>query len=153
MSDAATDRLTGATQQALRASEDAALDLRHGYIGTEHLLLGLARQQGDAAAEILRGFGLTPERVRGSIVRIVGAGSEPVSADRRPLPATPRLKKVLQEATRERVQHGIDDTTTEHLLLALVRDGEGVATKVLIELEVPLGAVEVAVTERMRAAA
>jgi ATP-dependent Clp protease ATP-binding subunit ClpC len=116
------------------AQEEARL-LNHNYIGTEHLLLGLVREEEGVAAKVLEQLGVERDRVRADVERRIGhGGSEPVG----PIPFTPRAKKVLELALREALQMGHNYIGTEHILLGLVREGEGVAVLVLTELGVEL---------------
>jgi ATP-dependent Clp protease ATP-binding subunit ClpA len=106
--------------------------LRHNYIGTEHILLGLLREQEGPAAQALESLGITLERVRAQIVRIVGSGEEVTSGQ---IPFTPRAKRVLELALREALSLGHNDIGTEHILLGLVRENEGVASRILLEFD------------------
>jgi ATP-dependent Clp protease ATP-binding subunit ClpC len=116
------------------AQEEARL-LNHNYIGTEHLLLGLIHEGEGVAAKVLEQLGVEPDRVRADVERRIGhGGSEPVGA----IPFTPRAKTALEMALREALQMGHNYIGTEHILLGLVREGEGVAVLVLTELGVEL---------------
>ena len=99
---------------------------------TEHILLGLLREEDGLAARVLGGLGLTVDRVRGQVVRIVGSGEEVTSGQ---IPFTPRAKKVLELALREALSLGHNYIGTEHLLLALVRENEGVAARILLDFD------------------
>src|SRR5947199_9041020 len=111
-------------QVVVQASEEARL-LQHNYIGTEHFLLGLLRVEDGLAARSLRSLGLTVERVRATVVRIVGRGEEPGPGQ---IPFTPRAKKVLEQSLREAQGMG-GHIGTEHILLALTHEREGVAAR------------------------
>jgi dihydroneopterin aldolase len=114
------------------AQEEAGL-LHHNYVGTEHLLLGLLREDRGLAARALRALGVTVEEARGRIVSIVGYGSEGPGAQ---VPFTPRSKKVLELSLREAVQLEHNYIGSEHILLGLVRENEGVGARVLSDLDV-----------------
>ena len=127
------------------ASEEARL-LDHNYIGTEHLLLALARIGEGIAADVLVGLGVSVDRVRASVQERIGRGS---SAPVGHIPFTPRAKKVLELSLREALQLGHNYIGTEHLLLGLVSEGEGVAALTLTGLGIELSAVRDAVLERL----
>ncbi len=107
--------------------------LKHNYIGTEHILLGLLREQEGLAARALDSLDITIERVRQQVVRIVGAGEDATSGQ---IPFTPRAKKVLELAIREAMSFGHSQIGTEHILLGLGRENEGVAVRILLDLDV-----------------
>ncbi len=111
-------------------AQDEARTLRHSYIGTEHLLLGLCGVHGAVASTVLEALGVTAERVRGKVVRIVG-GAEEISEGQ--IPFTPRSKRVMERALREALSMGHNHIGPEHLLLALVREDEGVAMRILLD--------------------
>ena len=105
--------------------------LDHGYIGTEHLLLGLIREGDGVAARALESLGISLEAVREQVGQIIGRGQQPPPGH---IPFTPRAKKVLELALREAQQLGHGYIGTEHLLLGLIREGDGVAAQVLVRL-------------------
>jgi hypothetical protein len=111
----------------LLASEEARL-LNHSFTGTEHVLLGLIQEREGVAAKALKSFGLSLEAVRERVEEMVG-GMDPATRDSRPF--TPRAKKVLEQSSREAFRLGHEKIATEHLLLGLVGEGEGVAVQVL----------------------
>jgi len=113
------------------AQEEARV-LRHSYIGTEHILLGLLREQEGLAARVLESLGISFDRTRGQVVRIVGSGEEVTSGQ---IPFTPRAKKVLELALREALSLSHDYIGTEHILLGLVRENEGVAARILLDFD------------------
>ena len=123
----------GARRVLLLAQEEAAL-LNHPYTGSEHVLLGLIRERDGVAAKALESFGVTLDTVRGQIREVVGQGAPPTSEHI----LTPRFKKVLELSLREALQLGRRLIDTEHILLGLIRHGEGVATEVLVKLGVDL---------------
>ncbi len=130
-----TDR---ARRVVVLAAEEARL-LDHNYIGTEHLLLGLLHEAAGVAAEALgRVEGVSLERVRSEVEQIVGRGD---SAPGGHIPFTPRSKKVLELSLREALKLGHNYIGTEHILLGLVREGEGVAVQVLVKLGADLATV------------
>jgi ATP-dependent Clp protease ATP-binding subunit ClpA len=112
------------------AQEEARL-LNHNYIGTEHLLLGLAHEGQGVAARALESLGISLEAVRAQVEEIIGQGQ---SAPTGHIPFTPRAKKVLELSLREALQLGHNYIGTEHVLLGLIREGEGVAAQVLVKL-------------------
>jgi ClpA/ClpB-like protein len=112
-----------------RAKKEAEA-FRHNYIGTEHILLGLLQEEG-IASEALLGIGLTVEAVRARVVFIVGTGEEVTGST----PFTPRSKKILEMALRESITLGNNYIGTEHVLLALVRENEGVAARILLDAD------------------
>jgi ATP-dependent Clp protease ATP-binding subunit ClpA len=122
-----TDR---ARRVVVLAQEEAAL-LNHNYVGTEHLLLGLAHEGQGVAATALESLGIRLEAVRAQVEEIIGQGQ---SAPTGHIPFTPRAKKVLELSLREAKQLRHNYIGTEHILLGLVREGEGVAAQVLIRL-------------------
>ena len=123
-------RFSPGARQVVVGSQEEARSLRHGYIGTEHLLLGLLRQH-DGAAQALRAAGVSPEAARQEVLDIIGRGHQVVRGH---VPLTPRAKKVIQLSLREARQLGHMYIGTEHLLLALLREGQGVACQVLSKL-------------------
>jgi ATP-dependent Clp protease ATP-binding subunit ClpC len=112
------------------AQEEARL-LNHNYIGTEHILLGLIHEGEGVAAKALESLGISLEAVRSQVVEIIGQGSQAPSGH---IPFTPRAKKVLELSLREALQLGHNYIGTEHILLGLIREGEGVAAQVLQKL-------------------
>jgi len=132
------ERFTERARQVVVLAQEEARTLKHNYIGTEHILLGLLREEEGLAARVLESLDITVERVRAQVVRIVGSGEEVTSGQ---IPFTPRAKKVLELALRESLQLGHDYIGTEHLLLGLVRGGEGPAAEVLQQRGVELDTV------------
>ena len=118
------ERFTEGGRQVLVWAQDEARALNHTYIGTEHVLLGLLREEGGVAARVLVSLGVTADDVRAEVTSIVGRGEEVASGQ---IPFTSRAKRVLELALREALSLGHDDIGTEHVLLGLVREGEGVA--------------------------
>jgi ATP-dependent Clp protease ATP-binding subunit ClpA len=125
------ERFTEHARQVVVLSQEEARVLRHNYIGSEHILLGLLREEEGLAARVLESLAVTVERVRPQVVRIVGSGEEVASGQ---IPFTPRAKKVLELALREALRVGHNYIGTGHLLLGLVAEGDGVAMCVLKDL-------------------
>src|SRR5207244_6709839 len=125
------ERFTERGRQVVVFAQDEARLLKHNYIGTEHLLLGLLREEEGMAARVLESLGVRIEAVRSQVARIVGPGDEVTSGQ---IPFTPRAKKVLEIALREGLSLGHDYIGTEHILLGLVRETEGVAARLLLDL-------------------
>src|SRR4051794_24427772 len=125
------ERFTERARQVVVLAQEEARILKHNYIGTEHILLGLLREEEGLAARVLESLDITVERVRAQVVRIVGSGEEVTSGQN---PFTPRAKKVLDLALREALSLSHNYIGTEHILLGLVRENEGVAARILLDL-------------------
>ncbi|GLZ28613.1 hypothetical protein Lesp02_08030 [Lentzea sp. NBRC 105346] len=123
------ERFTGEARQVVVNAQEAARGMQHGYIGTEHILLGLVEAPASVATRVLRQLGFTRESIVEGVEMIVGRGEKPVKGGH--IPFTPRAKKVLELALREAMNLKHNHIGTEHILLALIREGEGVAAKVL----------------------
>jgi len=126
------ERFTERARQVVVLAQDEARALKHNYIGTEHILLGLLREEEGLAARVLESLDITVEEVRAQVARIVGQGDEVTSGQ---IPFTPRAKKVLQLALREALSLGHNYIGTEHILLGLVREDEGVAARILLDFD------------------
>ena len=126
------ERFTARARQVVVLAQEEARILKHNYIGTEHILLGLLREEEGLAARVLESLDITVERVRAQVVRIVGSGEEVTSGQ---IPFTPRAKKVLELALREALSLGHNYIGTEHILLGLVRENEGVAARILLDFD------------------
>ncbi len=126
------ERFTERARQVVVLAQEEARTLKHNYIGTEHILLGLLREEEGLAARVLEGLDITVEEVRSQVIRIVGAGEEVTSGQ---IPFTPRAKKVLELALREALSLGHNYIGTEHILLGLVRENEGVAARILADFD------------------
>ncbi len=137
-------RFSDRARQAVTLAQEEARRLDHNYIGTEHILLGLLRVPEGVGARALASFGVSLEAVRAQVEEIIGRGE---TAPRGHIPFTPRSKKVLELALREALQLGHNYIGTEHILLGLVREGEGVAAQVLVNLGADLPRVREQVTE------
>jgi ATP-dependent Clp protease ATP-binding subunit ClpA len=131
------EKFTERGRQVVVVAHEEARGLQHNYIGTEHILLGLLGVEEGLAARSLRSLGLTIERVRGEVVRIVGTGAE---ASEGQIPFTPRAKKVLEQSLRESQMTGHHQIGTEDILLALIRE-DGVAARILLDYDADPGTV------------
>jgi len=125
------ERFTSRARQVVVLAQDEARRLNHNYIGTEHILLGLIHEGEGVAAKALESLGISLEVVRAQVEEIIGQGQ---SAPTGHIPFTPRAKKVLQLALREALSLHHNYIGTEHVLLGLVREGEGVAAQILVKL-------------------
>lgn len=126
-------RFTERAQKVLRLSQEEAYNLNHPVVGTEHLLLGLLREGSGVAAKALQNLGVDFSRVREEVVKLIGRGEEKPRGE---IGLSPRAKKVLELANDEARRQGVNYVGTEHVLLGLLREGEGVAAKVLANLGV-----------------
>jgi ATP-dependent Clp protease ATP-binding subunit ClpC len=126
------ERFTQHARQVVVLAQEEARALKHNYIGTEHILLGLVREEEDLAARVLESLDITVEPVRAQVIRIVAAGDEVTPGQ---IPFTPRAKKVLELALREALSLGHNHIGTEHILLALTRENEGVAARILLDFD------------------
>ncbi|MEJ7840912.1 MAG: Clp protease N-terminal domain-containing protein [Rubrobacter sp.] len=135
---ASFEKFTGPARKVVVLAQDEARHFNHNYIGTEHLLLGLLREDEGVAAQALTSLNVTLDEVREQVESIVGYGEEGTGAQ---APFTPRVNKVLQLAEREALQLDHDYISTEHVLLGLVRESEGVAARMLLNLDVDPDAV------------
>jgi ATP-dependent Clp protease ATP-binding subunit ClpC len=126
------ERFTDRARQVVVYAQDEARALKHNYIGTEHLLLGLLREKEGVGARTLGLFGVTLDEVRGQVARIVGTGEEAAATGQ--VPFTPRAKKVLELSLTEAQALGHNYIGTEHILLGLARENSGVAARILLDL-------------------
>ncbi len=126
------ERFTDRARRVVVMAQEEARMLNHDYIGTEHLLLGLIHEGKGVAAKALDGMGITEEAVRQQVEEIVGRGQQASRSGH--IPFTARAKKVLKLSLREALQLGHPYIGTEHILLGLIREGEGVAAQVLVRL-------------------
>ena len=125
------ERFTDRARRVIVLAQDEARNLKHNYLGTEHFLLGLIREGEGVAAKALEALDITLDEVRAQVIDIIGEGQEPPSGH---IPFTPRAKKVIEYAMREGLQLGHSYLGTEHLLLGLTREPDGVAAQVLTKL-------------------
>lgn len=129
------DKFTERMRKVLTLSTEEALRLRHNYIGTEHLLLGLVAEGEGVAARVLQNLGVALDDVRQRVEYIIGRGNQPVNP---PIGLTPRAKKVIELAVEEARYLGHHYIGTEHMLLGMIREGEGIGPKVLEMMKVNL---------------
>ncbi len=132
------ERFTDRARRVVVLAQEEAKLLKHNYIGTEHILLGLIHEGEGLAAKALEGMDISLEQVRDQVQEIIGQGQQAPSGH---IPFTPRAKKVLELSLREALQLGHSYIGTEHILLGLIREGEGVAAQVLVKLGADLGRV------------
>ena len=131
------ERFTDRARRVVVLAQEEARLLNHSYIGTEHILLGLIHEGEGVAAKALESLGISLEAVRSQVEEIIGQGGSSPSGH---IPFTPRAKKVLELSLREALQLGHNYIGTEHILLGLIREGEGVAAQVLVKLGADLSA-------------
>ncbi|MGA0183712.1 MAG: ATP-dependent Clp protease ATP-binding subunit [Candidatus Nanopelagicales bacterium] len=132
------ERFTDRARRVVVLAQEEARMLNHNYIGTEHILLGLIHEGEGVAAKALESLGISLEAVREQVEEIIGQGQQAPSGH---IPFTPRAKKVLELSLREALQLGHNYIGTEHILLGLIREGEGVAAQVLVKLGADLNRV------------
>ena len=140
------ERFTDRARRVVVLAQEEARKFNHNYIGTEHILVGLIREDGGVAAKGLESLGISLDAVRQQIEEIVGIGEQAPSGH---VPFTPRAKKVLELSLREALQLGYDYIGTEHILLGLIREGDGVAAQVLVRLGADLNQVRQEVIQRL----
>ena len=132
------ERFTDRARRVVVLAQEEARMLNHNYIGTEHILLGLIHEGEGVAAKALESLGISLDAVRQQVEEIIGQGQQAPSGH---IPFTPRAKKVLELSLREALQLGHNYIGTEHILLGLIREGEGVAAQVLVKLGADLNKV------------
>ena len=132
------ERFTERARQVVVLAQEEARKLKHNYIGTEHLLLGLLREEEGVAAQALEALNVTLDTVRGKVVSSVGEGDAVITGQ---IPFTPRAKKTLELSLREALNLSHTYIGTEHILLGLARENEGVAARILLELNVDAEAI------------
>ena len=123
-------RFTEKARIAINEAHDSACELGHNYIGSEHLLLGLIREGSGVAYKLLSGAGLTADGVKNKIAELTGAGAPFDKSSE--LPLTPRSKRILEMSAQEAMRLGHSYVGTEHILMAIIRDGDGVAARILM---------------------
>ncbi len=138
------ERFTDRARRVVVLAQEEARMLNHNYIGTEHILLGLIHEGEGVAAKALESLGISLEGVRAQVEEIIGQGQQAPSGH---IPFTPRAKKVLELSLREALQLGHNYIGTEHILLGLIREGEGVAAQVLVKLGADLNRVRAQVIQ------
>jgi Clp amino terminal domain, pathogenicity island component len=136
------ERFTERARQVVVLAQQEARSLRHNHIGTEHILLGLLREEEGLAARVLADLDVTIDGARTRLTQIVASG---VEADERQIPFTPRSKRVIELSLREALALGHNHIATEHILLALVREEEGVAARILLDFDADASTVRNAV--------
>ena len=141
------ERFTDHARRVIVLAQEEARTLQHNYIGTEHLLLGLIREGEGVAAKALAAKGVTLEDTRKQVEEMIGKGN---AAPNGHIPFTPHAKQVLELSLREALQLGHSYIGTEHILLGLIREGEGVGTQVLIKMDVDLGELRSATIDMIR---
>jgi len=132
------ERFTDRARRVVVLAQEEARMLNHDYIGTEHILLGILREGDGYAARALESLGISLDAVRQQVEEIIGQGQQAPSG---PVPFTPRAKKVLELSLRESVQFGHNCIGPEHILLGILREGDGVAAQVLVALGADLNRV------------
>ena len=142
------ERFTDRARRVVVLAQQEARELGHNYIGTEHILLGLVHEGEGVAVEALKSLEISLETVRQQVEEVIGRGQDEPSGH---IPFTPRAKKVLELSLRESHQLGHRYIGTEHILLGLIREGEGVAAQVLVRLGADLGRVREQVVQLLGA--
>ena len=140
------ERFTEEARQVVVQAQAEARELGHTWIGTEHLLLALAGDQGAGATDVVESLGLEVDEAREQVLRIVGRGEATVTGS---IPFTPRAKKVLELALREALALGHNYIGPEHILLGLTRENEGVAAQILLEHDITADMVRDRVLEKL----
>ena len=143
------ERFTDRARRVVVLAQEEAKMLNHNYIGTEHILLGLIHEGEGVAAKALESLGISLDAVREQVQDIIGQGQQQPTGH---IPFTPRAKKVLELSLREALQLGHNYIGTEHILLGLIREGEGVAAQVLVKLGADLNKVRQQVIQLLSAA-
>jgi ATP-dependent Clp protease ATP-binding subunit ClpC len=138
------ERFSDEARRAVVLAQEEARRLNHNYIGTEHILLGLLHDGENVAAKALQALGVTLEAVRQQVEEIIGRGKKDPSGQ---IPFTPRAKKVLELSLREAIHFHHDYIGPEHILLGLLREGEGVAVQALVRLGTDLNRVRLEVVK------
>src|SRR5258708_9245550 len=140
------ERFTGRARRVVVLAQEEARILSHNYIGTEHILLGLLREGEGVAAKALESLGISLEAVRQQVAEIIGRGQHEPSGH---IPFPPRATKVLELSLRESLHLGHDYIGTEHILLGLERENEGVAARILLDFGVDAEKIRSAVIEAL----
>jgi ATP-dependent Clp protease ATP-binding subunit ClpA len=140
------ERFTDRARRVVVLAQEEARILQHSYIGTEHILLGLIHEGDGVAAKVLESLGISLEMVRQQVEEIIGQGQSLPSGH---IPFTPRAKKVMELSLREALQLSHNYIGTEHILLGIIREGEGVASQVLQRFEADLNTVRGRVLETL----
>jgi ATP-dependent Clp protease ATP-binding subunit ClpC len=143
------ERFTERARQVVVLAQDESRAFKHDYIGTEHILLGLLREEEGLAARVLESLGVTVEYVRAQVARIVGPGEKATAGQ---IPFTPRTKKVLELSLREAISLGQNYIGTEHILLGVLKEGEGVAAHILLDRGVDVEKIRNEIVRRYKGA-
>ena len=130
------ERFTDRARKVMQLANQEAQRFNHEYIGTEHVLLGLIKEGSGVAANVLKNLDIDLRKIRMEVEKLVQSGPDMVTMGK--LPQTPRAKKVLELSLREALQLGHNYIGTEHILLGLLREGEGVAARVLKSLDIDI---------------
>ena len=141
------ERFTDGARRVVVLAQEEARMLNHNYIGTEHILIGLVREDGGVAGGGLESLGISVDAVRQRVKEMIGIGEQAPSGH---VPFTPRAKKVLELSLRESLQLGHDYIGTEHIMLGLIREGDGVAAQVLVLLGADLNQLRQQVLQRLQ---
>jgi ATP-dependent Clp protease ATP-binding subunit ClpC len=141
------ERFTDRARRVVALAKEEAKRLKHNYIGTEHILLGLLHEGEGVAAKALESLGISLDAVRQQVEEIIGQGQQEPSGH---IPFTPRAKKVLELSLREAVQLGDNSIGTGHVLLGLIREGDGVAVQMMINLGADPGSIRQRVHQELR---
>jgi len=128
-----TYKFTKSAETAIELGNDIAIELGHNYVGTEHLLYGLAKEGTGVASKVLENQNIVPENILEKIEELIGRGEEETTGT---IGLTPRTKRVVENAFREAKRLGSDFIGTEHLLIGIMREGDSVAARILMELNV-----------------
>ena len=142
------ERFTEKARQVVVLAQEEARTLKHGYIGTEHILLGLLRVEDGVACQVLAELGVTLEGARSQVAAIVGEGETAMHGQ---MPFAPKAKKLLELSLREALSLGHNYIGTEHILLGLARVNEGVAARILLDFDADADAVRDAVVAKLTA--
>src|SRR6201988_757224 len=139
------ERFTNHARHTVVLAQEEARQLQHNYIGTEHVLLGLLGEPAGIAFQALQGFGVTLDGARDQVKAMIGPGKQPVGGGH--IPFTPRAKKTLELALREALQLHHKHIGTEHILLGLIKEGNGVAAQILRQYSADLMPIRMAVLD------
>ena len=129
-------KFTNRAEQAIKEAEGIAQEFGHNYIGTEHLLFGLVKEGSGVAARVLEGQGITPEKITEEIETLIGIGQTDDAKGMMAISFTPRTKRVIENAFIEAKKLGTELIGTEHLLIGIMREGDSVAVRILLDLNV-----------------
>ena len=131
-----TYKFTKRAEKAIEIANDIASTLGHNYIGTEHILYGLVKEGAGIASKVLENQGVTPEKVMVEIENLIGINEDNASEIGSAIGFTPRTKRVIETAFREAKKQGNDYIGTEHLLIGIMKEGDSVAVRIMLDLNV-----------------